>query len=519
MMMKRVFFVCAFLFLQQTLFAQKDRMPYDIYIQNACVFDGTLNDSTFRDVAIIGDKIVYVGKPLKKVNAKKIIDAKGLYLTPGFIDPHTHADSALHSKDKLKRANLAYLSQGVTTVFLGNDGWGDFNVANELNSFQQNGTGTNVAAFVGFGPVRQEVLQNKNVLPNATELAKMEWLVEKAMKEGAMGISTGLSYIPQNFSTTKELIELSKIVSKYGGTYDTHMRNQSTGSIKAIDENLEIGRVAKIPIHISHIKASGPAAHGLSTTIINQIAKAREEGLEVTASVYPYLAAGDDLSILIPVWAKRTGVAQMLESFKKQDSLPIIKDWIKKRVNTLGGADKLRLYYPKNAFYHGNNLAQMVAKQGKPVEDVVVEALTKHPTMEVHSFVMDENDLINFMKQSFIMTCSDGVEGHPRATGSFVKKIREFTLDQKLLTMKFAIHTSTGLTADFFKVKNRGYIKEGYFADLVIFDPETIKDNANYSNPFDLATGINYVIVNGKPALVDGKFQGTLLGKTLKLNE
>ena len=259
-MIKKVFFAFAFLILSHGLFAQKKQKQYDIYIINACVFDGTLNDSTFKDVAIIGDKIVYVGKALKNVKAAKIINAKGLYLAPGFIDPHTHADSALNAKDKKLRANLPYLSQGITTVFLGNDGWGDFNVATQFNKFKQNGIGNNVATFVVFGPVRQAVLQNKNVLPNTDELIQMKFLVEKAMKEGAIGISTGLSYIPQNFSTTKELVELSKVVAKYGGTYDTHMRNQSTRSIKAIDENLEIGREAKIPIHISHIKASRPAA-------------------------------------------------------------------------------------------------------------------------------------------------------------------------------------------------------------------------------------------------------------------
>ncbi len=443
-----------------TLYAQKKQTEYDIYIKNACVFDGTLNDSTFKDVAIIGDKIVYIGKAIKNVKAIKLIDANGLYLAPGFIDPHTHADSALNAKDKKLRANLPYLSQGVTTVFLGNNGCGDFTVANQFKKFQQNGIGTNVATFVGFGPVRQAVFQNKNILPDNEELNQMKFYVEKVMKEGAIGISTGLSYIPPNFSTTKELIELSKVMAIYGGIYDTHMRNQSTGSIKTIDENLEIGREAKIPIHISHIKASVPAAHGLSTSIISHLAKAkaRAQGINVTASVYPFFAAGDDLNILIPVWARRTGAEHMLKDFADIDSFVLIKEWITKRVTAMGGADKLRLYYPKDTYYHGNNLAQMVAKQNKSVDEVVVEALTKHPVMEVHSFVMEENDLINFMMQSFITTCSYGVDGHPKAAGSFVKKNREFGLDRKLLTLKFVIHTSTCLTADFFKLKNRGYI-------------------------------------------------------------
>ena len=518
--LKNNFTVLLFIiFLFSTKIGQaQTKIQYDVYIKNACIFDGSLKDSTFNDIAISGDKIVYIGKPIKNVQAKNIINAKGLIVAPGFIDPHTHADSALNSPDKLQRANLLYLAQGVTTVFLGNDGWGSFNVAQQLQKYQQNGIGTNIATFVGFGPVRQKILNNENRLPNAQELAQMKKLVEKAMKEGAIGISTGLSYIPQNFSTTAEIIELSKIVAAYGGTYDTHMRNQGKGSIKAIDENLEIGRKANIPIHISHIKASGPTAHGLSTAIIDHIAEARKTGLNVTASVYPYLAAGDDLNILIPTWAKRTGAAQMLRNFKNPDSLLAIKEAIAKSITGMGGADKLRLYCLHDTFYHGKTVADLVNTQQKNSVDVVVEALTKHPAMEVHSFVISEKDLNNFIKQPWIMTCSDGVSGHPRAAGSFTKKIREFVLDRKLISMKFAIHTSTGLTADFFKLKNRGYIKKGYYADLVIFDPKNIKDNATYSNPFELATGINYVMVNGKFAIEKGTYNGKLLGKTLKLN-
>lgn len=515
---KNFFSIFVLLFSANILFAQT-KNQYDVYIKNACIFDGTLRDSTFNDIGIKGDKIDYIGKSIKNVQAVKILDAKGLIVAPGFIDPHTHADLSLNSSDPEARANLLYLSQGITTVFVGNDGWGHFNVAQQLHKYQQNGVGTNVATFVGFGPVRQAVLENRNVLPNEQELNKMQALVKKAMQEGAIGLSTGLSYIPQNFSTTNELIVLSKVVSKYGGTYDTHMRNQGTGCIKAIDENLEIGKTANIPIHISHIKASGPAAHGLSTDIITHIEDARKNGLNVTASVYPYLAAGDDLNILIPTWAKRTGVEQMLNNFKNIDSLAKIKDWIKKRIVALGGEDKLRLYCPTDNFYHGNTLAQMVKKQSKNSVDIVVEALTKHPTMEVHSFVMSEKDLDNFIKQDWVMTCSDGVNGHPRAAGSFAKKIKEFVIDKKLISMKFAIHTSTGLTADFFKLKNRGYIKEGYYADIIIFNPKTIKDNATYSNPFELATGIDYVLISGKTAIEQGKYTSKLLGKTLKIND
>ncbi len=517
-MFKKLLLIFPLLFSNNILFAQIQN-KYDVYIKNACIFDGSLNDSTFNDIAIKGDKITYIGKPIKNVQAVKIIDAKGKFVAPGFIDPHTHADISLNSTDASARANLLYLSQGITTVFIGNDGWGSFNIKQQLDKFKRIGVGTNVASFVGFGTVRQAVLENRNVLPNTEELHKMQALVEKAMQEGAIGLSTGLSYIPQNFSTTNELIVLSKVVSKYGGTYDTHMRNQSTGSIRAIDENLEIGKTANIPIHISHIKASGLAAHGLSTDIIAHIKIARKNGLNVTASVYPYLAAGDDLNILIPTWAKRTGAEQMLSNFKNTDSLVKIKDWIKKRITALGGEDKLRLYSPSDDFYHGNTIAQMVKKQGKNSDDIVVEALTRHPTMELHSFVMNEKDLDNFIKQDWIMTCSDGVNGHPRAAGSFAKKIKEFVIDKKLISMKFAIHTSTGLTADFFKLKSRGYIKEGYYADIVIFNPKTLKDNATYSNPFELVTGIDYVLISGKAAIEQGKYTGKLLGKTLKIND
>lgn len=495
----------------------KAQTNFDIYIKNACVFDGSLNDSTFKDIGIKADKIVYLGKPISKIKANKIIDVQGKYVSPGFIDLHTHADSALNSSNSEQRANLLYLSQGITTVFLGNDGWGDYHVAKQFEKFKKNGIGTNVAIFVGFGPVRQAVMTNDNRLPTKAELDRMKTLVNQAMKQGAIGISTGLSYIPQNFSSTHELIELSKVVASYGGTYDTHIRNQSTGSIKAIEENLEIGRNANIPIHISHLKASGVAAQGMSTEIIAYIQKAINSSQNVTASVYPYLAAGDDLNILIPTWAKRTGVEQMLRNFNNPDSLKVIKEWTVRRIAALGGADKLRLYFPKDELYHGKTLAQLSNELHKNSEDVAIAALTKHPTIEVHSFVMIQSDLDNFIKQAWMMTCSDGVYGHPRAAGSFVKKIREFVLDRKLLSMKQAIYSSTGLTADFFRLKNRGYIKVGNYADIVVFNPKTIKDNATYSQPYELATGIDEVIINGKLVIEEGKYNHKLLGKILTL--
>lgn len=281
---------------------KKDGLDY--LITNALVFDGTENVPVKTDIGILENKIVFIGQHDKKTRAKKIIDASGLYLCPGFIDPHTHYDRYLNSNSAFERANLAALAQGVTTVFIGSDGGGTYKITDEAKKYIHSGIGTNTGFFVGFGPVRYEVLGNENVSPDDNQIHKMESLVERGMKEGAYGLSTGLYYSPQSFAATDEVIALARIANEYDGIYDTHMRSESNGLESAVQETINIGEATGIPLMISHIKCLGPAAWGTSDVIIKMIENAHLKGIKMIASQYPYEASQTSLkAMLIPSWA------------------------------------------------------------------------------------------------------------------------------------------------------------------------------------------------------------------------
>ena len=283
-------------------FAQK----VDYLIKNGYVFNGLGSDSTQLDIGVLGNRIVFVGNSATaKILASKVIDAKGKYVSPGFIDPHTHVENAFNSSDSKKRAALIWLRQGVTTVLTGNDGYGKANTGQIFEQWENNGIGLNVGMYVGLGPVRSQGLGSANLQPSAEDLERMKALVDKAMQEGAMGLSTGLSYQPQNYTKTPEIIALAKVATKYGGIYDTHMRGQGWPSSKfSIEEVLEIEKQSGIQVHISHIKVGPQNAFGKSDDIIKILDEARKKGSTVDANVYPYLASADALSGLVPRWAR-----------------------------------------------------------------------------------------------------------------------------------------------------------------------------------------------------------------------
>lgn len=498
-------------------FPQSTPIQTDILIRNGMVFDGSLQDAVQTDIGITGDRISFIGDASRlQVRAKREIDAKGLMVTPGFIDPHTHTEKALSDKSRNSRANLPYLTQGVTTILTGNDGYGTVQTGKQLQQWEEAGIGTNAALFVGFGSVRGAILGTDNVKASDAAILKMKALVEQAMKEGAMGLSTGLSYIPQNFSNTAEVTALAAVAAKYNGVYDTHMRNQGTGSTEAIDEVLEIGRGAGIALHISHIKASMPAAWGMSRSIVQQIEAARSIGVNITASQYPYLASGDALKILIPTWAKQNGNNALLKYLEDPVQLRRIEQYITTRLTAMGGPSSIMISTTEDKSLIGKTIQEISKGWSLTPEETVVRILQSYPGTGVSSFVMSEDDLRYFMKQSWVVTGSDGVPGHPRAAGSFTKKIRQYALDSNLISLPFAIHNSTGHTATIFAIKERGFIREGYFADIVIFDPHTIKDEASYTQPGKLSEGVLYVIVNGAIAIDKGKYTGALAGKALR---
>lgn len=495
----------------------------DYLIKNGYVFDGLGNDSTLTDIGILGDRIVFLGNAnTAKVQANKIIDAKGKYVAPGFIDPHTHVESNFDSDIAEKRAALIWLRQGVTTVLTGNDGYGRINTGEVFSKWEKNGIGLNVAMYVGLGPVRSAGLGTANLQPSPEDLENMKRLVEKAMQEGAMGLSTGLSYQPQNYTKTPEISALAQVAAKYGGIYDTHMRGQGWPSSKSsIAEVLEIERVAGIQVHVSHIKVGSQAAFGRSVDVIKILDSARKAGSTIDANVYPFLASSDGLSGMLPRWAREQGHTKMLANFDNEESLAKIMTHLTNDLRTVGGGQKKQLVARSKALSYltGKTVADMAKIWSISEEETVVRLLKMQPNMGCLTFGMDENDMFNFLKKPYIAVGSDGGETHPRGAGSFAKVIGEFAIERKIMPLKEAIYKSSGLTAKIFKLKDRGVIKTGAYADILIFDPKNYRNNADYQNTAALATGVQAVFVNGQHVVEDDTYKDVLAGRIIRFNK
>jgi len=488
----------------------------DLLLRGGQVIDGSGSGTKIADVGIRGDRIVFIGDGAK-VQAARSIDVKGLVVAPGFIDPHAHVLDDL--ADPSRKANEAYLMQGVTTVVTGNDGQGPIQTAATLAKWTRQGIGTNAAVYVGQGTVRREVMGMSDAAATPEQVAKMRALVERSMKDGAIGMSTGLYYAPGSYAKTEEVIELAKVAAAAGGIYDSHLRDEDSYTIGlqgAVREAIRIAREARIPVHISHIKALGPEVWGQSIPVIELIRQARAEGLEVTADQYPYTASGSSVTAsLVPRWAEARGNNALLERIADASVRPRLVQEMEANLKRRGGADKLLIISGRDRSLIGKTLLAIAnEKKESPVEAAL--EIIKSGGAGVASFNMSEPDIENFMKQDWVATGSDGSEGHPRKYGTFPRKLRVYVNEKKTITLPFAIHSSSGLTAQMLHLKDRGLLREGYYADVIAFDPATITDRSTYEHPDVLATGIKYAIVNGKIAIEDGKYNGALAGRTLR---
>lgn len=503
--------IVSFCLLGNGVFAQN----LDILIRNGSVIDGSGAPAVKADIGISGDRIVFIGNGEGK-HAKREIDATGFIVAPGFIDPHTHTLQDL-SNPKTKR-NDPYLTQGVTTVLTGNDGEGPVDTAALLAKWQQQGLGTNAGLFIGEGAVRREVMGMSDKTPTADDMRRMENLVDRSMKQGAIGLSTGLYYAPGSFTSTEEIIALAKVAARDGGVYESHIRDESSyniGLLGAVRETIRIGREANIPVHISHIKALGKDVWGESGQVIEAIRKARAEGVRVTASQYPYNASGTSVGdALLPSWAQAGGRAELLKRIADPAIRPKLIAEMERNLDRRGGPDTLLITPPANASIVGKRLDQIARERHETPVDAALDII-KAGNAGAASFNMRDDDIENFMKQDWVMTCSDGSPGHPRKYGTFPRKLRKYVLDEHVITLPFAIRSSTSLTAETFGLRDRGLLKTGYFADVVVFDPKTIRDVATFEQPKLFSAGIQYVLVNGKMALDNGKLTDALRGRVL----
>ncbi len=488
---------------------------FDILIRNGSVLDGSGSPETRVDIGISGDRIVLVGSGAGK-QAKRTIDAQGLIVAPGFIDPHTHTLGDLSNPARSR--NDAYLMQGVTTVITGNDGDAPIETGATLEKWRRQGIGTNAALLAGEGSIRREVMGMADAAPSEQQLNRMKELVERAMQQGAIGLSTGLYYAPGSFATTEEIIAVTKPAAARGGIYDTHMRDESSysiGLIGSVKETIRIGKEAGIPVHISHIKALGKDVWGESTEVIRIVRQARAEGVNVTACEYPYIASGTSVTAsLVPRWAEAGGSAELLKRISDPAIRPRLIAEMTQNLERRGGAESLLITSSPDKQIAGKTLQQIAdARKESPIETAL--EIIKAGGAGVASFNMREDDVKNFMREDWVMTCSDGSTGHPRKYGTFPRKLRKYVFDEHTITLPFAIRSSTSLTAGTFGLKERGLLKTGYFADVVIFDPKTIRDRATFENPEILSTGVRYLLVNGTLAVENGQITGALAGRTL----
>lgn len=498
----------------------------DILIHGGLLFDGGPDAGEVADVAIRGDRVLAVGPGLRqRYRAAREIDATGLVVSPGFIDPHTHPDTYLRSPDPARRRILPWLHQGVSTIFIGIDGSGTPDVAADRATLEAAGTGTNVAAYVGLGPVRRRVLGDDARAPDADELARMRGLVANAMCEGAFGLSAGLFYAPQGFASTDEVVALAGEAAVRGGVYDTHQRDESSyslGLMGSIDEVLEIGRRAGLPVHIAHIKALGADVHGRAGEVIARIERARSEGQRVTADQYPWLASSTSLgAAVLPRWAVDGGRAALFARLDDAATAARVRDAIGDNLQRRGGADAILMTgtgWPWSAL----TLQAYADAEGiHPVEAalrIIREGGTGRTgsAQRIASFNMRRDDVDLFMRQPWVLTASDGGDGHPRQYATFPEKYTRFVAGEGVIDLAAFIHRSTGLTASTFGLEGRGFLRAGHYADVLVFDPDAYAPRADYVRPDVLSEGVVHLFVNGVAMIDAGRAAHALPGRVLQ---
>lgn len=500
---------------------------YDIIIEKGRIIDGTGGPWYKGDIAIRDEKIVVIGN-LEKAVAARRIDATGKFVVPGFIDIHTHSDRTI-TKEPWGPLAENSVRQGLTTIVAGNCGGSEYPIKNHLAKLERLNPSINYAILVGHNTIRRLVMGMEDRAPTPEELTQMKELVAQEMESGAFGLSTGLYYTPGSYSDTEEVIELAKVVAKYGGIYASHIRDESNyniGLVAAIKEAIDIGESAGISVQISHIKCLGTPVWKKSDEVLKVIHEARLRGVDVAADQYTYNASGTSVSgALIPGWAvsgSGTSHENFLETIKNPANMEKLRKDIASNIARRGGADTLYLRSsPIDPKFVGMHLNEVAEVMGLDPVDAAIE-LQKKGGASLASFNMSEYDMDSYMKSPYVMISSDGSineygrgRPHPRSYGNWPRVLSVFVKEKGLLTWEEAIKKMTSMPANRLGLFNRGIIREGMAADIIVFCPETIKDTADFINPHQYPKGIPYVLVNGKLAVDEGKHTGIRSGRIL----
>lgn len=513
--MRRILF---WLCLPLSLLAQQ---PVDLLIKNARVVDGTGSPYFYADIAIRGDSIAGLGHNLN-VSASQTLDAAGLTVTPGFLDVHNHSYPDILTEPTAR----VFLMQGVTTLIGGPDGSSPLPIRAAFEKLSKTPTSVNMALTVGHGSIRQNVLGMENRPPTPAELDRMRELTRQAMRDGAIGLSTGLFYTPANFAATDEVIALGKVVSEFGGYHVSHIRDESHLIIDAVKETIRIGEEGGLPTQITHHKVGGKAHIGRSKDTLRLMEEARARGVDATIDQYPYTASSTGLgAALIPQYAFAGGQTALRERLTAPEQRARIKAEIVRRIEEeRGGGDPNNIVLTNCSFdrsLEGKSLAAIVKERGQAptaanAADLTMEVQTKGGCSAVFHWI-NEDDIQRILKWPFTMVASDGGISlrHPRSAGTFVRILERYVRNLKVLTLEDAVRKMSGLPAQRLRLYDRGLIRPGMKADLVILNPDTVSEKATYVQPMLPATGIRDVLVNGKFAVRNGTITSERPGRSL----
>lgn len=502
--------------------AQPER--YDVIIRNGRVLDGTGNAWVIADVGIRADRVVAVGK-LNNATAASEVDATGLYVAPGFVDTHSHAGGALETEELSGAQQL--LAQGVTTVFVNPDGGGSVDLAQQRTDLEQRGTGVNVALMVPHGSIRGQVIGMEDRAPTAAELRQMEQLVEAGMQAGAFALSSGPFYAPGSYSETSELVALARVAAKYGAPYQSHIRDESDytiGLLSAVEEVITVAREAGTRGVVTHIKALGPNVWGFSAAIVQRVERAREAGIEIYADQYPYEASQTSLSAaLVPRWVQADGGDSLRARFANPSLRPRIEAEMTENLARRGGAARIQIgSFRSDPSLEGKTLAEIAAERNAGELATAIDLVLKGGAGIV-SFNMHDDDIERLMQQPWVMTSSDGAlvrlgsgVPHPRGNGAFPRKIRRYVVEEGVVSLPDAIRSMTSLPSTVYRLPDRGALRPGSAADVVVFDLPAVRDMATFENPHQISQGMKYVLVNGRFAIRDGEFTNEKAGKVLR---
>jgi N-acyl-D-amino-acid deacylase len=497
---------------------------YDLLITNARIVDGTGNPWFKADLGIKDGRIIRIGR-LSADDSLRTIDAAHKIVAPGFIDVHTHVES-IYSLPAAEN----FVRMGVTTLVTGNCGGSATDVAQFLGRAKEKPLAVNVATLIGHGSVRRAVMGSEDRAPTVDEMKRMELLVEQAMKDGAVGLSTGLIYVPGTFAKTDEIVGLARIVSRYGGIYATHMRNEGEFVADAVREAIQIGEQAKLPVEISHFKISNRKLWGQSPLIIGLVSDARMRGLVITVDQYAYTASATSLDSRLPAWLRAGGLDEAKKRLADKATRERVRKEMREGLQRSGFKDysyAMVASYDPDRSYNGKSIAEITkAVTGKKdvsrqIDQIISMYEAGGAGMVYHG--MSEDDVIRIMRQPFTMIASDsGVRQqdesipHPRGYGNNVRVLGRYVRERSIISLEDAIRKMTSLPAQTFGFRDRGMVREGFAADLVILDENTVSDRATFEKPHQFPTGISYVIVNGEVVLAGDALTESRPGMALR---